>query len=93
METTYSNARQQLARLMDKVSEGREVVIINRRGKKASQRVALVSADELEGLMETAHLMRSPKNAHRLLTAIGRALRGKTKPQSLDALRRETGLG
>ena len=35
--------------------------------------VALVAADELAGLLETAHLLRSPANAERLLTALGRA--------------------
>ncbi len=35
--------------------------------------VALISADELESLLETAHLLRSAKNAERLLTALARA--------------------
>ena len=93
METTYSNARQQLARLMDQVSEGREVVFISRQGKKARQRVALVAADELAGLLETAHLFRSPKNAQRLLTALGRALGNKVKPSTIDQLKHDIGLG
>jgi antitoxin YefM len=32
--------------------------------------VALVAADELESLLETAHLLRSPRNAQRLLQAL-----------------------
>jgi antitoxin YefM len=35
--------------------------------------VALLPASELAGLMETAHLLRSPNNARRLLTALRRA--------------------
>ncbi|MCP9818173.1 hypothetical protein KBZ18_01540 [Synechococcus sp. Cruz-9H2] len=35
--------------------------------------LALVAADELEGLLETAHLLRSPRNAERLLSALERA--------------------
>jgi antitoxin YefM len=52
----------------------------------------LVPADELAGLMETAHLLRSPKNAKRLMTALRRANRRSVKPQTIDQLRRELGL-
>jgi len=41
-----------------------------------------VAAEELEGLLETTHLLRSPRNASRLLTALGRA-----QCQELPALR------
>jgi antitoxin YefM len=47
----------------------------------------------LTSLLETAHLLRSPKNAQRLLAALQRATRGKGKPESVDKLRREMGLG
>jgi antitoxin YefM len=43
--------------------------------------------------METAHLLRSPKNAQRLLTALRRAVGRKGKPEPLEKLRREMGLG
>jgi len=49
------------------VAETREPVIIHRRD---ADDVALVSADELESLMETVHLLRHPKNAMRLMKAI-----------------------
>jgi antitoxin YefM len=42
--------------------------------------------------LETAHLLRSPKNARRLLSAMSRAKAGKGKAQSLNKLRREMGL-
>ena len=90
VETTYTALREQLAATLDRVSEDREVVIVRRRGAKD---VALVPADELTSLMETAHLLRSPKNAERLITALRRASTGQTKPQSLDKLREEMGLG
>jgi len=89
-ETTYTNLRQSLASVLDRVANDREVVIVRRRGEK---RVAMIPADELAGLIETAHLMRSPKNAHRLLTALRRAMGGKGKPEPLEKLRREIGLG
>lgn len=73
---------------MDRVVNDREVVIVRRKG---DQRVAMIPADELSGLLETAHLLRSPKNAERLLSALKRAKRGKGKPESLDELRQELG--
>jgi len=89
-ETTYTNARANLASLCDEVTMNREVVVIHRRG---ARNVALVSADELESLMETAHLLRSPKNARRLLAALQRARTKKLKPQTVNKLRRDFGLG
>ena len=89
IQTTYTQARANLASLWDEVTLNREVVIIKRRG---TEDVALVSADELEGLMETAHLLRSSKNAERLLGALMRAQRKEGAPQSVDDLRREVGL-
>jgi antitoxin YefM len=76
IETTYSAARDQLKALMDTVVEDREVVLVRRRN---GGDVALVAADELEGLLETAHLLRSPRNAARLLSALERA-RGESLP-------------
>jgi antitoxin YefM len=42
--------------------------------------------------METAYLLRSPANAERLLSALGRALKNETQPLSVDALRHEMNL-
>jgi len=89
-ETTYTNLRQELASVLDRVANDREVVVIRRRGVKS---VAMVPADELTGLIETAHLLRSPKNAQRLLSALYRATKRKGKPEPLEKLRRELGLG
>lgn len=89
IKTTYSQARENLASLLDQVVNDREIAIITRRG---AEDVALVSADELSGLLETAHLLRSPANANRLLTALRRAQSKKLPPTSLDAFRLELGL-
>ena len=75
--------------MLDRVADDHELVIVRRKGDK---RVALVPADELAGLIETAHLLRSPKNAQRLLTALRRAQSGKGRPEPLDKLRREMGI-
>jgi antitoxin YefM len=90
IQTTYTRARANLAKLCDEVVKNQEIVIINRRG---SHDVALVSAEELSSLMETAHLLRSPKNVERLLTALNRAKRKKPKPKTVASLRKELGLG
>ncbi len=60
---TYTQARANLAKLLDEVSFNKEVVIINR---KNAENVALVSESELSSILETARLLRSPKNAQRL---------------------------
>jgi len=89
IQTTYSNARNNLASLLEKVADEQEIVIINRRGYED---VALVSATELSSLIETAHLLRSPKNARRLFKALRRAQAKTEKPESLENLREEFGI-
>jgi len=90
IQTTYTQARANLAKLFDEVTQNREVVIIRRRG---GDDIAVVAADELAGLTETAHLLRSPKNARRLLQALARAQARTEKPQTLKALKEGIGLG
>jgi antitoxin YefM len=84
-ETTYTSLRENLASVLDQVVDQQETVIVRRRG---SRDVALIPASELAGLMETAHLLRSPQNARRLLAALRRAERGKSKPGTIGELRR-----
>ena len=90
IQTTYTQARANLSSLFKEVTENREVVIIRRRN---GEDVAVVAADELASLSETAHLLRSPKNARRLLQALARAQEKTEKPQSVDALKKGIGLG
>ncbi|MGH2374741.1 MAG: type II toxin-antitoxin system Phd/YefM family antitoxin [bacterium] len=89
VQVTYTRARANFARLCDRAATDREPIIITRRG---APQVALIAADELSGLVETAHLLRSPRNAVRLLKALERALRGRRAPKSIAALRRQLGL-
>lgn len=89
VETTYTSLRERLASVLDQVVDDREVVIVRRRGAKD---VALIPADELAGLLETAHLLRSPRNAERLMASIQEARQGKGKRMSMEQLRREFGL-
>ena len=88
-EITYTQARASLAKLLDDVTENREVVIIRRR---KGEDAALIAASELSSLMETAYLLRSPANAERLLTALNDALKGDAIPMSIEQLRREAGV-
>ncbi len=94
VETTYSRLRENLSATLDTIVDDQEIVIVRRRaGKNGSKDVALLPATELASLLETAHLMRSPKNTQRLLTALRRAERGEGQRTTIDALRREMGLG
>jgi len=88
IQTTYTNARSQFAKLWDEVINNQEVIIIKRRG---TEDVALISADELSGLLETSHLLRSPKNVKRLLQALERARLKEGSPSSIESLRKEVG--
>jgi len=83
IEATYSQAREGLKGLMDRAVQDREVVLVRRR--KGGD-VALVAADELAGLLETVHLLRSPANAERLLTALSRAREQTLAPINLSDL-------
>ncbi|MDQ2809691.1 MAG: type II toxin-antitoxin system prevent-host-death family antitoxin [Chloroflexota bacterium] len=89
MERTYSQARANLAALCTAVTTDVDIVIIHRRG---AEDVALISAAELAGLQETAHLLRSPKNAARLQHALDEAKAHTESPRSLDQLRQAVGI-
>ena len=65
--TTYTQARANLASLCDRVAETREPYVIERRN---GENVALISEADLNSLLETAHLLRSPANAGRLASAL-----------------------
>src|SRR5437763_7826159 len=82
IEITSTNLRQRLTATLDQVANEREVVVVRRRGKKS---VAMIPAGELSGLMETAHLLRSPQNARRLLNALSRVpeARSRSRDSSL----------
>jgi len=64
---TYSEARSKLAKTMEKVCDDHSPVIITR---KNSRSVVMLSLDDYDALAETTYLLRSPKNARRLLESI-----------------------
>jgi antitoxin YefM len=63
----YSEARKNLASLMDSVCNDREIVVITRRKARPA---VLMSLDEYNSIQETAYLLRNPANAERLLESI-----------------------
>ncbi len=89
-ETTYTEARNNLASLLDQVVDDKEVIVIKRRERG---NVALIAESELSSLLETAYLLRSPKNAARLLSALERSKARTTEPMSVDQLCAELGIG
>ena len=64
---SYTNARSNLAKTMEKVCEDHDAVIITRRNERS---VVMMSLEDFQALEETAYLLRSPKNARRLLESI-----------------------
>lgn len=64
---TYSTARARLADTMDRVCEDHERIIITRSGQRA---VVMMSLEDYNALEETSYLLRSPRNARRLLESI-----------------------
>jgi antitoxin YefM len=79
---TYTAARENLAATMDKVCDDRAPVVITR---NRDQSVVMLSLAEYEALEETAHLLRSPANARRLLESIQSLEAGKGKVRSIKS--------
>ncbi len=88
--TTYSQLRERLAEVWDQVEDTQEPVIVTRKGH---QDLAILPAEELSSIRETAHLLRSPKNARRLVAALERALSGKEQKKTSPAALRTEMLG
>jgi antitoxin YefM len=90
IETTYTKLRENLATFLDRVTDDREVVVVKRR--RGQPDVAIIAADELAGLEETAYLLRSPKNAQRLAESLRELDRGGGEVMTLEELRLSVGL-
>jgi antitoxin YefM len=73
---TYTAARENLASTMDQVCSDRAPLIITR---NRDQSVVMLSLEEFEALEETAHLLRSPVNAKRLMDSVSALEAGKGK--------------
>ncbi|MEG4572307.1 type II toxin-antitoxin system prevent-host-death family antitoxin [Microcoleus sp. N3A4] len=88
-EITYTEAEANLKNLCDRAVETGELIVITRpNGKNA----VLISEAELESLLETLYLLRSPANATRLFAALKRAKSRVIQPQTLDEICQKFGI-
>ena len=78
---TYSTARAHLADTMDRVCNDHAPVIITR---NSQQSVVMISLDDYKALEETAYLLRSPRNARRLLESIAALEAGQGEAHTLS---------
>lgn len=77
---TYSAARADLAKTMDKVYDDHDPVVITR---KSGKNVVMLSLEDFESWQETAYLLRSPNNAKRLLKSIEQVEKGNLKKRKM----------
>lgn len=89
IKVTLEEATENLDTFCKQIAETDEVVFINRPDGK---NVVLISQSELESLLETLYLLRSPKNSARLLNALQRAKAKIVQPQEVSALYEKFGL-
>jgi antitoxin YefM len=79
MAMTASEARKNLFPLIEQVNDDQEPVeIVSRKGT-----AYLVSEAQYRSLTETAHLLRSPANAERLMRSLPQVEAGGTTPHDL----------
>jgi len=77
---TYTEAREKLSEMIEKVCEDHDPLIITKRRDKA---VVMVSLEDYESMEETAYLLRSPRNAQKLLESIKELEQGKGTERKL----------
>ena len=77
---TYTEARENLAKTIQRVCRDHDPVIITR---KREDSVVMISQEDYDSLAETAYLLKSPKNARRLLASLGELEEGKGQKRQL----------
>lgn len=77
---SYSEARNSLKSVLDKVINDMDVTIINRSG---GANVVVMSLDHYSSLIETLHLLQSPSNAAHLAESIAQLRAVKAEPKIL----------
>ena len=88
-ETTYSQARMNLASILEQVCDEHQIIVIKRRNQK---NVASIAEDELSSLLECVYLLRSPENAKRLFSSLEWAQTEDPTTQTLAELKEELGI-
>lgn len=76
----FSEARNQLKRVLDQVVDDADYTVITRRD---AEDAVVMSLDQFNGLMETVHLLKSPANAAHLSKSIQQYRAGKTEEYGL----------
>jgi antitoxin YefM len=89
LEASYSYARSNFAKLLDRVVDDAETVLVRRRNGKD---VAIIAADELERLSSAAYLLASPANRRRLLGALRQSRAGRGRNMTVEQLKKTVGL-
>jgi antitoxin YefM len=77
---SYTAARQNLAKTMESVCKDHAPIIVTR---KVSESVVIISLEDYSALEETAYLLRSPKNARRLVESIAQLESGQGTEREL----------
>jgi len=77
---TYTEARENLAKTIQQVCRDHDPVIITR---KREDSVVMISLEDYESLTETSYLLKSPRNARRLLASVEELEQGKGREQAL----------
>ena len=76
----YSYTRQHLTEVMDKVNDDHAPLLVTRQQGKP---VVIISLEEFNSLEETAYLLKSPKNAKRIMEALEQIRKGESKEHKL----------
>ena len=77
---SYTMARNNLAKTMEKVCKDHNPIIVSRRNNES---VVIISLDDYESLNESSYLLQSPKNKKRLMDSIKELNNGKGKEREL----------
>lgn len=85
---TYTEARKNLAQILDRATKSLETITIKRRNSKDA---VVLSKEEYSSMLETIHLVKTPANSERLLKAIDNARKKKNKPMTMEELKKAVG--
>jgi len=77
---TFSEARNKLKQIIDRVVVDADVAVISRRDAPDA---VVMSLDTYNSWMETVHLLKTPANAAHLEKSIQQLRKGKTRPRAL----------
>jgi antitoxin YefM len=74
IKKSISEVNSNFLKILDQVSHTKTVCFIR---QNENEDVAIIAKSELDSLLETLYLLKSPENAKRLLSALDRAVNNK----------------